>query len=119
MHLSAVATGEASHSKLASGSLSALSESLAAQEASLPLFAGENVLLNPHLEALGRLMELLDPDLRDAMVAAHERDGMGASPFAFAHEWLLLLGKRQLVPAQARYAYRLSPSWLLKGCLLL
>lgn len=84
--------------------MSALTESVAAQEGNLPLYAGNDVLLTPHLEALERLLKLLDPELRDAVVAAHERDGMGASPLAFAHEWLLLLGKRQLVPAQARYA---------------
>ena len=82
--------------------------SVAAQGASLPLFAGDNVNLGPHLQALERLLTLLDPDLCAAMVAAHQRDGMGPSAFGFAHEWLMLLGKRQLTTEQARHACVLS-----------
>ena len=88
--------------------VAALISSVAAQEASLPLFAGESVDLNPHLQALERLMGLLDPELCAAMVAAHERDGMGPSAFGFAYEWLMLLGKRQLTNDQARHACVLS-----------
>ena len=68
--------------------LPALTESVAAQEASLPLYAGNTVQLTPHLEAFERLLKLLDPELCQAMVAAHERDGMGPSAFGFLHEWL-------------------------------
>lgn len=88
--------------------IAALTIIVAAQEASLPLFAGESVDLNPHLQALERLLALLDPDLCASMVAAHERDGMGPSAFGVAHEWLMLLGKRQLTPEQARHTCVLS-----------
>ncbi|KAK9833982.1 hypothetical protein WJX81_000558 [Elliptochloris bilobata] len=47
-------------------------------EADLPLFSPGEVNLAPNLEALGRLLTVLDPELSHAMAAAHERDGMGS-----------------------------------------
>ncbi len=91
---------------------------MAAQEASLPLYAGDAVDLTPHLEALKRLMALLDPELCQALVAAHERDGMGPSAFGWAQEWLLLLGKRQFTSAQARHACSVITSLFRRAGLL-